>query len=161
MDSATWTAIGATAATAYTFAFVWSLRMLARQLRARSFSEVYERLQDEKVRDARGLLYELDEKKIDFDTWKKDESTVRAVERVCQRYDYFAKMVRYRFLPKKVILRNWAWQVERLWRVCKPFVASRRSIPGQGRLWDDFQWLANESSVWLSKNKALAVLPVD
>jgi hypothetical protein len=156
-----WTAIGASAATAYTLAFVLSLRMLARQLRAQSFSEVYERIQAEEVREARGLLYGLDEKKISFETWKIDESALRAVEGVCQRYDYFAKMVRYRFLPKRLILKNWAWQVERLWRVAKPFVQSRRSIPGQGRLWEDFQWLADQSSVWIRRHKSPAVLPVD
>ncbi len=134
---------------------------MGRQLRAQSFSEVYERLQSEDVREARGKVYELDEQKVGFGVWSADKPSRAAVEKVCQRYDYFAKMVRYHFLPKNLILKNWAWQVDRLWRVAKPLVQSRRSIEGQGRLWEDFQWLAHESAHWLKKKGTVAVLSVD
>src|ERR1700677_1635286 len=158
MNSVIWPAIGAAAASLYTVAFVYSLLMLSRQLRAQSFSEAYERLQAEDVRAARGVLYELDERNVTFENWKDDESVLRAVEKVCQRFDYFATMVRWHFLPKKLVLDLWAVQVERLWKVAKPFVRSRRATPGQGRLWEDFQWLAHESSRWRSKRSRKVVL---
>ena len=150
MGSVTWTAIGVTAGTVYTIAFVLSLRMLARQLRGQTLSDVYERLQSDDVLKARALLFELDDKKVSCDKW--DQSAIEAVEKVCQRYDYFAKMVRYHFVRKELVLNSWAWQVDRLWRIAKPFVQSRRLIPGQGRLWEDFQWFADRSSRWVSKN---------
>lgn len=164
-----WTAIGAVAGCIYTVAFIGSvvilvrqLRAQARQLQAQSFSEVYERLQAEEVREARGKLYELDEKKIGFEQWQNDDDSMQAVEKVCQRYDYFAKMVRYEFLPRNLILQSWAWQVDRLWRVAKPFVKGRRTIPGQGHLWEDFQWFAQQSATWLSNHKSsIGVLPID
>ena len=161
MNAAIWTAIGALAAAFYTLAFFFSLRMLARQLRAQSFAEAYERIQDEDVRSARRVLYKLDETNVGFENWKTDDAKISAAEKVCQRYDYFAKMVRYKFLPKKLILRDWAWQVERLWRVVKPFVQSRRTVAGQGRLWEDFQWFARESSKWMKKKGPVGVLPTD
>jgi len=162
MNPVAWAVIGATVATVvYTVASVFSVFNLVRQLRAQSFSEVYERLQGEVVREARGVIYEMDERSVSFEEWKADAASVAAVESICQRYDYFAKMVRFHFLPKKIILRSWAWQVDRLWRVAKPFVRSRRAIPGQGRLWEDFQWLARKSSKWLSKTRRTAVLPVE
>lgn len=162
MSYVNWTAMGAIAGCTYTIAFVVSVLILVRQLRAQSLSEAYERLQSEDMRDARGRLYELDEKRIDFEQWKIDDTSLYAIERVCQRYDYFANMVRCNLLPKELVLKRWAWQVERLWRVAKPFVQSRRTIPGQGRLWEDFQWLAQQSAAWLSRNRgSIDVLPVD
>jgi hypothetical protein len=157
-----WAAIGAIAGCVYTFAFIASigvlvsqLRAQVRQLRAQSFAEVYERIQAEEVRKAREKLYELDESRAAFSEWRNDNSTLEAVENVCQRYDYFAKMVRYKFLSKNDILRSWAWQVVRLWRVAKPYVeARRRNLPGQLRLWEDFEWLASVSDKWESEHQS-------
>jgi hypothetical protein len=161
MCSLNWAAVGAIAGCIYTIAFIVSVLFLVRQLRAQSFSEVYERLQTEDVRQARATLYELDEKKMGFDQWHNDDTSLVAVEKVCQRYDYFAKMVRGKFLPKKLVLRSWAWQVDRLWRVARPFIQSRRTIQGQGRLWEDFQWLAQQSTTWLSKRGSADILKID
>ena len=162
MGHMNWTAMSAIAECGYTIAFVVSVLMLVRQLRAQSLSEAYERLQSEDMREARGRLYELDDKKMDFEQWKTDDASLYAIEKVCQRYDYFANMVRSNLLPKELVLERWAWQVERLWRVAKPFVRSRRTIPGQGRLWEDFQWLAQQSAAWLAKKRSsIDVLPVD
>jgi hypothetical protein len=75
-----WSAVSATTTVFYALAFVVSLLLLMRQLRSQSLSEAYERLQDESVRIARGRLYELDESKIVFETWKVNEECVEAAE---------------------------------------------------------------------------------
>lgn len=159
MRSVNWTAIGALAGCIYTVLFVVSVLVLRRQLLAQSFSELYERLQSEKVRQARGRIYELQEQKLELRQWKDED--LDAVETVCQRYDYFAKMVRHKFLPKRLVLRSWAWQIDRLWRAISPFVESRRALPGEDRLWEDFQWLARKSAKWVSKRSSPDILPVD
>lgn len=166
MSTLVWTAIGATAAVLYTVAFIISLgflyrqlRLLNRQLLAQSYSEIYERMQSEDMREARRRLYELSESPIPFENWSSE--TIAAVEKICQRYDYFAKMIRYNFLPKGRALQVWAWQVDKLWHVSKPLIRSRRTREGQGRMWEDFQWFATECSRTIKKHGFDDVLPVD
>lgn len=177
-----WLTYGQNAAALYTLTFGISVVVLIRQLAAQarqlksqalqletqaillktqSFFESYRRLQTESMRAARQELYKLAENNTDFELWRQYENNIKAVEKVCQRYDYFAKMVRFKALPTDDVLHSWAWQVDKLWRVAKPYVKNRRERLGQGYLWEDFQWLAEQSAAWIRDNKRPGALPVD
>ena len=162
MDSSVWTAIGSIATVTYTIAFGVSVWMLLRPLRAQSLSDAQDRLQVEDVRQARRAVYELDERQTAFEDWVSNSNAVGAAEKVCFTYDYFAKLVRQGFLPKDLVLGRWAWQVTRLWRTVKPLVKKyRHERADQPRLWEDFQWLASESSKWLARQTSSQPLEID
>jgi hypothetical protein len=154
-----WDAISAGAAALSTLALVGSLYLLRRQLLAQSWAELYGLMQGEDTRMARKRLYELSETPVPIKDWAPE--TIKAVELICQRYNYFARMVSLHFLPKRRALQDWAWQFDRLWRVSKPYVDKWRKRPGEGRLWEDFQSFAEKSSKWLADNGPVAVLPVE
>jgi hypothetical protein len=152
-------AVEAGAAVLSAAALVYSLMLLYRQLLAQSWAELYGRMQSVETIAARARLYTLSETSVRFEDWKPE--AIADIELICQRYNYFARMVHLNFLPKRRALQDWAWQFDRLWRISKPHVKNRRKRPGQGRLWEDFQWFARKSAKYLKQQGTKDTLPVD
>src|SRR5580692_8826871 len=84
-------AVEAGAAVLSAAALVYSLMLLYRQLLAQSWAELYGRMQSVETIAARARLYTLSETSVRFEDWKPE--AIADIELICQRYNYFARMV--------------------------------------------------------------------
>jgi hypothetical protein len=144
-DATLWAAVSAIASGFSSLFAAGSIVFVLRQLRetqkatyAQTFYVATARLQDEKTREDRKVVFQLKNKPVA--QWTTDE--IAAAERVCQTYDTIAVMVRNGMLPKNIILEHWGNSMSKIWFIVSPLILqyrSERNFPGH---WDDFEWLA-------------------
>jgi|SRR3972149_4416737 len=120
---------------------IWQLREMQRTTQAQAYSVAVDRLQDEKVREARRLIFKLTGKPLE--KWSGDEKA--AAEVVCHTYDVVGQMVRHNLLSKKIILDSWGPSLRRSWPILEPLVKNYRQEFSANEFWDDYEWLATEA----------------
>ncbi|MFX0200942.1 MAG: hypothetical protein ACFFCW_32890 [Candidatus Hodarchaeota archaeon] len=121
---------------------VLQAREVRRATYGQSFKTVYEILQADDVREARGIvLRNLEGKQIN--TWSEDEK--KAAEKVCHTYDSVGIMIRSGMIPVQVVADSWGDSLRRSWRILAPLVASYRTQRNSAEFWDDYEWLAREA----------------
>jgi TIR domain len=112
---------------------------------ATAFKVVYDILQSDTCRDARGFVFdELREKP--FGEWTRDDR--KQAERVCQSYDSVGIMCKNHFIPVDVVADSWGSSLWDLWNILSPLVREYRDKRKSEEFWDDFQWLANQAKAF-------------
>ncbi len=150
-----WTAISAIA-TVFTgliilisiLVLAWQLREIKRATYAQSFFTAANRLQDEKLREARGTVFSL--KDTQYRDWTPENK--KTGEIVCHNYDVVGILVRNKMLPEEMIVDSWGDSLRRLWPILEPLVEDYRKQRKSPEFWDDFQYLA-EKAVELKKKR--------
>lgn len=101
---------------------------------------VIDRLQDEKVRNAREVLYRvsLDQKKP-YEDWAEDEK--KDAEIPCHHFDVVGMLTRLDLLPSE-FLDSWSSTIKKSWEAAKPLIDARRARDGDA-FWKDFEYLYN------------------
>ena len=108
-----------------------------------------DRLQDEQIRAARGRVFELQGKPLE--QWTPDD--IAMAERVCYSYDVAGIMVRYKVLPKQLIVDNWEASLRTLWTICRPLAEKYRNERDAPNFWDNFEWLASEAEIFARREE--------
>jgi len=88
---------------------IWQLREMQRTTQAQAYSVALDRLQNEKVRKARLLIFKLVDKHLN----KWDDKEIEAAEMVCHTYGAIGQMVRHGLLSKKIIIESWGPSLRR------------------------------------------------
>lgn len=120
---------------------IYQLIEMRRTTQAQSYSIAMDRLQEEKVREARKVIFRLANKSIE--NWKVEE--IAAAETVCYTYDVVGQMVRHNLLSKKMIIDSWGSSLRRSWPILKPLIKKYRVQFSAEEFWDDYEWLAQEA----------------
>lgn len=143
-----WTAISAIVGAATGFIILVSVLVLAWQLReiqratyAQSFFTAAYRLQDEKLREARGIVFSL--KETPYKDWTTEQK--KTGEIVCHNYDVVGILVRNKMLPEQMIVDSWGDSLRRLWPILRPLVEEYREQRESPEFWDDFQYLSERA----------------
>jgi len=111
-----------------------------RTTHAQSYSVVREILQEEKVRKARKLIFQLQDEGKAIEEWNKDE--IESAEIICHTYDSVGQMIRHKLLFKDIIIDSWGPSLRRIWPILLPLISKYRSEWSSPEIWDDFEWLA-------------------
>ncbi len=121
---------------------VWHAKEMRRSTSATAFKAIYDMLQDDKIRAARGVvLYDLKGKNIS--DWSKEE--ILQAEIVCQNYDSVAIMVRNGMIKESIIADSWGDSLRNCWERLSPLVMEYRGKRNSNEFWDDFEWLAKKA----------------
>lgn len=135
-------------ATLSNIAVVISVIFIIRQLRetrytthAQAYSAAVEILQEEKVRQARKVVFSLKEKPLA--KWTKNE--IEAAENVCHTYDVVGQMTRHNLLPKEIIIDSWGPSLRKSWTILSQLVNKYRNDFSATEYWDDYEWLVIEA----------------
>lgn len=131
-------------ATASNIAVVVSIPFIIRQIRearyttlAQAYSTIVEILQEEKIRQARKVVFSLKEKSPA--KWTKKE--IEAAENVCHTYDIVGQMTRNHLLPMGIIIDNWGSSLRSSWPILSQLVNKYRNDFKATEYWDDYEWL--------------------
>lgn len=146
-----WNTLSNVAVVVSVFFIIRQLRESRRTAQAQSYSVAREILQDEKVRKARLLVLELGEKGKPINKWTKVEKQNAQV--VCHTYDSVGQMIRYKFLPKNIIIDSWGPSIRKIWIIVSPLVYEYRKDWDAIEAWDDFEWLFGESQKFYERRK--------
>lgn len=114
----------------------FQLRENQKYRKATAFIGVYEFLQEEYTRKARGILITLSEK--NFKEWSKKE--IEASEKACERYNFAGIMVSKKLIEKDFIVNEWRDSIIRCWEVAKPMIVEYRKSRGK-EYWYNFDKL--------------------
>lgn len=118
------------------------VREMRRATYAQAFKAVYDILQTDDVRAARGtVLGKLRDKP--FEDWNEVE--IKAAEKVCQTFDSAAIMVRHGMIPVEAVADSWGDSLRRTWKIIVPLVTSHRIKRNSSEFWDDYEWLARQA----------------
>lgn len=135
-------------ATLSNVAVVISVIFIIRQLRetryttyAQAYSAAVEILQNEKVRQARKIVFTLKEKPLT--KWTTQE--IEAAESVCHTYDVVGQMTRHHLLPKVIIIDSWGSSLRNSWVILSRLVNKYRNDFDAAEYWDDYEWLVVEA----------------
>jgi hypothetical protein len=145
----------ALAATTYTLAFIWSVRVLSNQLEAtrratysQAFVVASGILNAKEVIFARDKVRRLRNVPVGNRFNGNEELDGRAISRrdcagrVCQTFDDVALMVRFGMLPPEIVEHTWGSEMAAQWIVLREFVETERANQGNANLWREFQNLA-------------------
>ena len=115
---------------------------------AAAFKTASEILQSAQARDARrivitGIL------NPNFEDWTTPQRN--AAETACHTYDQVGILVRYGLLPAEYIADGLGDSLRKCWSACKPMVLPYRDQRGSMGFWDDFEFLALESTKFHKK----------
>jgi hypothetical protein len=109
---------------------------------ATAFKAIYDIIQAEDIRAARGIVQRnLKEKPLG--TWTEEE--IKAAEKVCHSYDSVGIMIRNNMVPVEVVADSWGDSLRKTWRILSPLVASYRVQRNSNEFWDDYEWLAKQA----------------
>ncbi len=127
---------------------IWHAHEMKRATYASAFKNVYDMLQDESMREDRGVvLRELVNK--EFKLWSEQE--IKMAEKVCHNYDSVAIMVQNGMIKESVVADSWGDSLRRCWKILAPLVVSYRLDRNSEEFWDDFQWLARKAEKYQKK----------
>lgn len=121
---------------------VWHAHEMRRSTSAAAFKSIYDILQDEKIRTARGVVL-FDLKGKNLSEWSKEE--MLQAEIVCQNFDSVAIMVRNGMIKESIIADSWGDSLRSCWERLSPLVTSYRVKRNSNEFWDDFEWLAKKA----------------
>jgi hypothetical protein len=129
-------------------AVVISALLIIRQLRetrytthAQAYSTVIEILQDEKVRQARKIVFSLKDKPLV--KWTPEE--INAAQVVCYTYDVVGQMARHHLVPKKIVVDSWGASLRNTWPILSQLIHKYRNEFEASEYWDDYEWLVIEA----------------
>ncbi len=135
------TAIGAIATAVGVLLIAWQLLEVQHATHAQAFFAATVRLQDEKLRSDRAMVFGLREKPVK--AWSSDERA--AAERVCHNYDVIGIMAKHGMLPTIMIIDSWGNSLRETWPILRPLVDDYRMNRHAPEFWDDFEWLATKA----------------
>ncbi|MBL8645253.1 MAG: hypothetical protein JNK21_15075 [Rhodospirillaceae bacterium] len=127
----------------------YQVREIRRATYATAFKAVYDILQSESVRAARGFVFDLQDQKKEFKDW--DENEKKKAEVVCHNYDCIGIMCRNGLIPARIVADSWGDSLRRLWVILYPLVREYRYKKNADEYWDDFQWLAKKAEKFQKK----------
>ncbi len=133
--------------------FIRQLSEMRKTTQAQAYSVALERLQNEKVRNARRIVFHLKGKPIE--KWNKEE--IEAAEIVCHTYDTIAQIVRNNLLSRSIIIQSWGPSLRNSWPILSPLIRKYREDFEAQEYWDDYEWLATQAQKARSPNKIGAV----
>jgi len=138
-----WATLSNIAVVVSVFFIVRQLGETRRTTQAQSYSVAREILQDEKVRRARQIVFQLGKEGKSIKKWTKGE--IQNAEIVCHTYDSVGQMVRHKLLWKNVIIDSWGTSIRNIWPIVSPLINKYRKNWDSFETWDDFEWLFNEA----------------
>ncbi|MBU1628306.1 hypothetical protein KKB18_13135 [bacterium] len=149
MDLITITAYGTAFSAIFIFfsacIMLWQSFITRRASNASAFKAVYDMLQDEKIRKARGFVFdELDPDKLKFIDWKNKKEDKEKAEEVCYSYNSVGTICRNKYFPVEEIAKIWNDSLIKSWNILKPLVEEYRNTRGKN-YWEDFEWLAKQA----------------
>ena len=135
-----WATIGTGVVLAVTLIVVFrQLGSSGKAQELQGFIQVVDWLQREEIRKARRIVYELENTDLLYwgtaDKWE--------VEKVCYNFDVVGDMIKKRLIKKRVV-DNWEFNIKRCWRIVKPMVEKYREDRKFPRLWEYFEWMAED-----------------
>ena len=113
-----------------------------RTFEGQTFLALTLQIQDERVRAARGRLYELVEGGASGNALLQHAAEI---EPALQILDVLATMLDAQMLPRQPLMSNWGGMIARCWQAGEPFVRARRAREGRADLWQGFERLALEA----------------
>ena len=115
----------------------YQLIEMRRTTYAQSYSVAREILQDDKVRLARKIIFQLGQDGKNIDEW--NESDEKNAEIVCHTYDAVGQMVRNKLLFKKIIVDSWGPSLRSSWPILSPLISKHRVEFKAPEIWDDYE----------------------
>jgi len=116
------------------------LREMKKATVAACFSSIVSLLQAERVRNARAVLTNVNEK--DFTKWTANQ--IKLAEIACSTYDTVGIMLRKKVIDDKMVTAEWRNSIIQCWEHAQPMIASYRQKRGND-FWDDFEWLYKQA----------------
>jgi hypothetical protein len=127
---------------------LFQLLEMKRGSKLSAFIAVWNFLQEEHVREARGILIALAKKKKNFEIWTPEERD--AADLALQRYNSVAILVRNRLIPVSFVLQ-WEHSLILCWEAAQPLVIQYRTERGTG-YWQQLEDLYNLAVEGKKKN---------
>jgi hypothetical protein len=119
------------------------LNELKRANIGQSYATLLSHVQNEEIREARGIVFKLEKKSLD--EWEDEE--LRAAAKVCHTYDAVGQMVRHKLLPKDMIISSWGPSLRNSWLILRPLMHKYRKDYDAEEIWDDYEWLAKQAFI--------------
>jgi Domain of unknown function (DUF4760) len=120
---------------------LWQLRVVQRANRGQSYLTIVQYVQDESVRQARGVAFGL--RAVPLENWSEEQ--VRAAEKVCTSYDVIGMLARRKLVDEEMIVDSWGDSLRRLWPILEPLISQYRRERDAPEFWDDFEYLAKRA----------------
>jgi Domain of unknown function (DUF4760) len=143
-----WLAITGFSTTVYCVATIvtavillWQLREVQRANRGQSYLTIVQYVQDESVRQARGVAFGLHS--VPPESWSEEQ--VHAAEKVCASYDVIGMLARRKLVDEEMIVDSWGDSLRRLWPILEPLISRYRRERNAPEFWDDFEYLAKRA----------------
>ena len=132
---------------------LWELREIKRSRQINAFLDVYNFLQNEDTRKARGILINLGKSRKKFNDWTPEE--INEAEKVSQTYDAVGVMISNKFIAKKLIIKEWRNSIILCWEAAEPMIKKYQKMRGTD-FQDDFERLYHlTKKVKIPKKKRL------
>lgn len=138
-----WNMIGATStafmslATLITLIFAaLQLKEISRSRKVTAFMDLYQFLQREEIRKARGVLIGISGK--NFIDWSNEE--IKAAEKASHTYDVAGMMVSEKLIEEDLVVNERQDSIIKCWEAAKPMIMEYRKNRGED-FWDDFERL--------------------
>jgi hypothetical protein len=112
-----------------------------RATRAQTILDVVGFLQSEAIRDARTAVRRLSP---DWSKWSVDET--KAAATVCASFDVVAMLGSNNLLDNELFTINWGVALVQCFRICQPYIESRRADGAGPTYWLQFERAAKEAS---------------
>lgn len=116
---------------------------MKRATHAAAFKSVFDILQAEDVRAARGYVIN-HLAGMDHELWGSIQ--VENAEKVIYTYDAVGVMIRNGMLPANIVVDHWGNSLRKCWPALEVHVLHVRKERSAKELFDDFEWLAGEAS---------------
>ena len=131
------------------FLLLWQIRRMRKSTTATAFAKALEILQNESIRNARKVIFNL--KKKQLSDWTDEEK--KSGEIVMHTYDQVGIMIKSGMFPKELIINNWASSLYTLKDILLPLLEEYRKEYNFKKQWDEFEWLTIEAVIYYNKNK--------
>ena len=122
---------------------LWQIWELRRATYAQGWIFAMNHLQNEKIRRARGRLFELDEKGFENLTDSERKAWKTLAEMACHRYDCIGVMAKYKMFPGKIITETNRHSILRTWEATSTLVKQYQKERGK-EFWAHFEWLVKQ-----------------
>ena len=113
---------------------ILQLRENSRSRKVTAFISLYQFLQQEEIRKARGILIGIS--RGNFKDWSKED--IEASEKACHTYDVAGIMVSKKLIEEDLVVNEWRDSIIKCWEAAKPMILEYRKERGED-FWDDFE----------------------
>ena len=137
-----------------TASFKLQIQETLRATKASTFIKTADLLQSFEVRKAREHVFELEEKKPDFNDWRKDhkekkekdsnltsKSDLELVETAIEKFDIVGTMGFHGMLDIEMIVDGWGAFLRRSWPILRQYIYKLREERNYERNWNDYEGL--------------------